>query len=161
MNSFHRGDWLQLAQAGGGMLAIAAAALVPFAHGRFVERRRRRAQMRIVLAVCGRMSGRLDDLKTAFESNADLPRYAEYGVDREWEQTRQTLAAFPVWELTDHVIAVQIGHLRSAAEQGHAIAKRYASERDAADPIYDALVEHVLACKVVMTRAEIELRKRL
>lgn len=161
MNSFHRGDWLQLAQAGGGMLAIAAAALVPFVHGLFVERRRRRAQMRIVLAVCARMSGRLDDLKTAFESRANLPGYTDYGVDREWEQTRQTLAAFPVWDLTDHVIAVHIGQLRSAAEQGQGIAKRYASERNVGDPIYDALVERVLACKVVVTRAEIELRSRL
>ena len=59
------------------------------------------------------------------------------------------------------MIAVHIGHLRSAAEQGQGIAKRYASERDGIDPIYDALVERVLACKVVMTRAEIELRKRL
>ena len=161
MNSFHRGDWLQLAQAGGGMLAIAAAALVPFAHGLFVERRRRRAQMRIVLAVCARMSGRLDDLKIAFEPSAKLPGHMEYGVEREWEQTRQTLAAFPVWDFTDHVIAVHIGHLRSAAEQGQGIAKRYASERDVVDPICDALVERVLACKVVVTRAEIELRARL
>ena len=161
MNSFHRGDWLQLAQAGGGMLAIAAAALVPFAHGLFVERRRRRAQMRIILGVCARMSGRLDDLKAAFESNVKLPDHTEYGVDREWEQTRQTLAAFPVWELTDHVIAVHIGHLRSAADQGQGIAKGYASERDVIDPLCHALVERVLACKVVVTRAEIELRKRL
>jgi hypothetical protein len=161
MNSFHRGDWLQLAQAGGGMLAIAAAALVPFAHGLFVERRQRRAQMRIVLAVCARMSGRLDDLQTAFEAHANLPNYTEYGLDREWEQTRQTLAVFPVWDLTDHVIAVQIGHLRSAAEQGQGIAKRYASERDLGGPICDALVKRVLACKAVVTRAEIELRARL
>jgi len=161
MNSFHRSDWLQLAQAGGGMLAIAAAALVPFAHGLFVERRRRRAQMRIVLAVCARMSGRLDDLKIAFECNASLPRYREYGVDHEWEQTRQTLAAFPVWDFTDHVIAAHIGHLRSAADQGHAVAKTYASARDAVDPVHDALVKRVLACKAVVTRAEIELRARL
>jgi len=161
MNSFHRGDWLQLAQAGGGMLAITAAALVPFAHGLFVERRRRRAQMRIILGVCARMSGRLDDLKTAFEYNANLPGHTEYGVDREWEQTRQTLAAFPVWDFTDHVIAVHIGHLRSAAEQGQGIAKRYASERDRVDPICDALIERVLACKVVVTRAQMELRARL
>ena len=161
MNSFHRTDWLQLAQAGGGMLAIAAAALVPFVHGLFVERRRRRAQMRIVLAVCARMSGRFDDLKTAFESNAGLPGYTEYGADREWEQTRQTLAAFPVWELTDHVVAVHIGHLRSAADQGQGIAKRYASQRDGVDAIGDALVERVLACKVIVTCAEIELRTRM
>jgi hypothetical protein len=161
MNSFHRSDWLQLAQAGGGMLAIAAAALVPFVHGLFVERRRRRAQMRIVLAVCARMSGRLDDLKNVFESNARLPDYTEYGVDREWEQTRQTLAAFPVWDLTDHVIAVHIGHLRSAAAQGQGIAKRYASEREVEDLICDALLERVLACKATVTRAEIELRARL
>lgn len=143
------------------MLAIAAAALVPFAHGLYVERRRRRAQMRIVLAVCARMSGRLDDLKTAFESNADLPGYTEYGADRDWEQTRQTLAAFPVWDFTDHVIAAHIGHLRSAAEQGYGIARRYASVRDAVDPMYDTLVERVHACKVVVTRAEMELRARL
>lgn len=161
MNSFHRGDWLQLAQAGGGMLAIAAAALVPFVHGLFLERRRRRAQMRIVLAVCARMSRRLDDLKTAFESRDILPGYMDYGADREWDQTRQTLAAFPVWDLTDHAIAVHIGHLRSAAEHGHGIAKRYAAGRDAHAPTYEALVERVLACKVVVSRAEIELRARL
>jgi len=161
MNSFHRGDWLQLAQAVGGMLAIAAAALVPFAHGLFVERRRRQAQMRIVLAVCARMSGRLDDLKTAFESNASLPGHSEYGLDHEWEQTRQTLAAFPVWDFTDHVIAAHIGNLRSAAEQGHAIAKTCAEERDGDNSICNALIERVRACEVVVTRAEIELRARL
>jgi hypothetical protein len=90
-----------------------------------------------------------------------LPDYTEYGVDREWEQTRQTLAAFPVWDLTDHVIAVHIGHLRSAAAQGQGIAKRYASEREVEDLICDALLERVLACKATVTRAEIELRARL
>ncbi len=117
--------------------------------------------MRIILAVCARMSGRLDDLKTAFEPNVNLPGYTEYGVDRDWEQIRQTLAAFPVWDFTDHVIAAHIGHLRTAAEQGQGIVKRYNSERDAIDPICDALLERVLACKVIVTRAEIELRARL
>jgi len=117
--------------------------------------------MRIVLAVCARMSGRLDDLKIAFASNASLPGYTEYGVDHEWEQTRQTLAAFPVWDFTDHVIAAHIGHLRSAAEQGQAIARAYAAERDVVDSIFDAVVERVHACKVIVNRAEIELRARL
>ncbi|WP_321940219.1 hypothetical protein [Paraburkholderia sp. J8-2] len=161
MNSFHRGDWLQLAQAGGGMLAIAAAALVPFVHGLFIERRRRRAQMRIVLAVCERMSGLLDNLKTALDSNASLSVYTEYDVDREWEQTRVTLAAFPVWDFTDNIIAVHIGHLRSAVEHAQGIAKRYASEQAVVDPICGALVESVLACKEVVTRAENEIRVRL
>jgi hypothetical protein len=100
-------------------------------------------------------------LKTAFESRAGLPGYTEYGADREWDQTRDTLAAFPLWEFTDDVIAVHIGYLRSAATQGHSIAKRYGSEQNLVDPISDALVERVLACKAIVTRADIELRARL
>jgi hypothetical protein len=87
----------------------------------------------------------------------------KYGVESELYKELSRLITLGVQEgwAADVEIAVHIGHLRSAAEQGHGIATKCALEREVVDPICDALVERVLACKVVVAHIEIELRARL
>jgi hypothetical protein len=132
------------------MLAVAAAALVPFMHGLYTERRKRAAQLRTAIAVCDRLIALLEDLKEALKNDGNLQGFQEFGIDGEWEQISLTLAAFPVWDIANEHVAVQIGHLRHIAVRGPRIAKWCCSLQTVNQPQADEAEGSVDGCMVTV-----------
>lgn len=123
MTSFHRGDWLALWQAIGGMLAVAAAALVPFVHGLFTEHRARLTRLRALVEICELIQDRLEHLELVLGSQQRLEVYQIVGVTREWVEFENILSSFPLWEFASGQVALRIAQCRAAVARGHDVAR--------------------------------------